>query len=111
MEREKLLSYLTDLEKKILVGVEKYFEKTKEVHPIQQLKTEKSTRNEHASFYFWFTSSRTFNLSPNKKVIGTVIKGAAAKACCILNEDSFENIMLTYTRCRKLKIEDQLNRK
>ena len=111
MERERLLSYLTDLEKKILIGVEGYFDKTKEAHPIQQLKTERSTRNEHAAFYLWFTSSKTFSLSPNKKVIGTVIKAAAAKACCILNEDSFENIMLTYTRCRKLKIEEQLNRK
>ena len=111
MEKEKLLSYLSDVEKKIFKGVESYFSKTKEVHPIQQLKSEKATKSEHASFYFWFTTQKNFNFSPNKKVIGIVIKASASKAGLILNEDSFENIMLTFTRCEKIKLEQQLNKK
>ncbi|WP_374553426.1 hypothetical protein [Aquitalea pelogenes] len=112
MEENDLMKALNDFEKKVLKMVDGYFSRTGQIHAVQLLKTKDADKNEFSSFYCWFNKKTgMYEFSPNKKVVGIAIQAAAAKLGFIPNETSYNNVLHTYTKCRKVRFEKQLNTK
>ncbi|MBY0292155.1 MAG: hypothetical protein K2W92_02570 [Alphaproteobacteria bacterium] len=112
MEENDLLKALTEFERKVLRMVDGYFSRTEATHGVQLLKVKESDKNEFSSFYC-YQNKKTglYEFSPNRKIVGIAIQAAAAKLGFIPNETSYNNVLLTYTRCRKIRFEKQLNHK
>jgi len=112
MEEKYLLDALTDFERRVVKMVDGYFTRNESIHGIQILKDKNSEKNVFSSFYCCYNKKTGLHeFSPNKKVIGVAIGAASSKLGFIPNEISYNNVLLAYTRCRKIRYENSLNTK
>lgn len=101
---------LNEYEKRLFKMIKDYFEKHACTFKVELLQSHSSEKSIYSLFYTWFNkSSRTFEFTPNRKLLATAIAGAAAKSNILLNETLIDNVTLAYTRYSKMSFEKQLN--